>query len=173
MTGKTPDAQRILGTLRSDNGVGVVRIEDRFDFDQEEVWAALTTPKRLAQWYGDVEGELRVGGEVRLHVFTSGWRGTRQITGCDPPRHLSFVSKQAGDSSESAVEITLAADGGRTVIVYEHRGVPLDLLFAYGAGEQIHVEDLRDHLAGRDRDASESRWDALEPAYRELASKIE
>lgn len=50
--------------------------------------------------------------------------------------------------------------------------MPVDLLWAYGIGEQLHVEDLAGHLAGRERDASESRWDELEPAYRESAEKI-
>jgi uncharacterized protein YndB with AHSA1/START domain len=173
MTGKTPEGQRILGTLRSDGGVGVVRIEDHFDSGQEEVWAALTNPERLARWYGEVEGELRIGGEVRLHVFASGWEGTTRVTECDPPRRLALISKQSGDKNESALEVTLAAHEDKTVLVYEHRGIPLDLLFSYGAGEQIHVEDLGDHLAGRERDPNQGRWDALEPAYRELAAKID
>ena len=36
MTANTPEGQRILGTLRSEDGVGVVRIGDRFDADKEE-----------------------------------------------------------------------------------------------------------------------------------------
>jgi hypothetical protein len=38
--------------------------------------------------------------------------------------------------------------------------MPLELLSAYGAGVQIHVEDLADHLAGRERrDDAKARWD--------------
>lgn len=172
MTANTPEGQRILGTLRSEDGVGVVRIEDRFDVDMDEVWAALTDPQRLARWYGDVEGELKAGGEFHCRVFASGWQGTSRVTVCDPPRRFALVSKESGDLNESAVEVTLTADEGKTTIVYEHRGIPLELLFAYGAGEQIHVEDLGNHLAGHGRDTDQGRWAALEPAYRELAAKI-
>ena len=163
-------SQRILGTLHVENGVGVVRIEDRFDAAIDEVWSALTDPTRLAEWYGEVEGALRLGGEFRSRVHASGWEGTGRITECEPPRRLATVSREPG-RDESVHQVTLIADGDRTGIVYENLTVPPDLLWAYGVGEQIHVEDLGAHLAGRERNG-ESRWQELEPAYRELAAKL-
>lgn len=171
MTSDAAEGQRVLGTFRSEDGVGVVRIEDRFDAPIDEVWSALTEPARLAQWYGEVEGDLRVGGEFHSHVFASGWEGTGRITECEAPRRLAFVAWEEG-RPEHALEVTLTAEGDQTVIVYENHGVPLDLLFAYGAGEQIHIEDLGGHLAGRERDAEEARWETLMSAYRPLAEKI-
>jgi hypothetical protein len=47
--------------------------------------------------------------------------------------------------------------------------LPLDLLWAYGAGLQIHVEDLAAHIAGRERDDTETRFDELKPLYKDLA----
>jgi uncharacterized protein YndB with AHSA1/START domain len=170
MTSNAPAGQRILGTLRSENGVGVVRIEDRLDAAIDEVWSALTEPERLAQWYGDVEGDLRVGGAFRAHVFASGWEGTGRITECEAPRRFATASQEPG-RPESVHTVTLTADGDQTVIVYENLSVPPNLLWAYGVGEQIHVEDLGAHLAGRERN-DESRWGELEPAYRELAAGI-
>jgi hypothetical protein len=49
--------------------------------------------------------------------------------------------------------------------------LPLEIVWAYGAGLQIHVEDLAAHLAGRGR-ADATRFGELEPAYRELAASI-
>ncbi|MFL5942935.1 MAG: SRPBCC family protein [Gaiellaceae bacterium] len=171
MTSNAPEGQRILGTLRTENGVGVVRIEDRFDAAIDEVWSALTDPTRLARWYGEVEGDLSLGGEFRSRVFASGWEGTGRITTCEPPRRLATVSREPG-RDESVHEVTLTADGDQTVIVYENLSVPPDLLWAYGTGEQIHVEDLGAHLAGLERNGDEARWAALESAYRELAAKL-
>jgi uncharacterized protein YndB with AHSA1/START domain len=170
VTSNAPEGQRVLGTLRSENGVGIVRIEDRFDATIDEVWSALTDRKRLAHWWGEVEGDLRAGGEYRARVFASGWEGTGRITDCEPPRRFATVSSEPG-RNESVHKVTLTEDGDQTVIVYENLSVPPDLLWAYGVGEQIHVEDLGAHLAGRER-ADESRWDELEPAYRELAAKV-
>jgi uncharacterized protein YndB with AHSA1/START domain len=167
-----PSGQRILGTLRAEDGVGVVRIEERFAAGIDEVWSALTEPERLARWYADVEGDLRVGGEIHVRVFASGAEGNRRITACDPPRGFTVVSKKPDQAGEDTFVVTLGADGDQTVLVFEHHGIPLDLLFAYGAGEQIHVEDLGAHLAGRERDSAEARWEALESAYRGPAEKI-
>ena len=47
------------------------------------------------------------------------------------------------------------------------------MLSAYGAGVQLHVEDLSDHLAGRERrDDAKARWDELLPAYQRLATDL-
>ena len=50
--------------------------------------------------------------------------------------------------------------------------MPLNQLAAYGAGIQIHAEDLAAYLAGRERCEAQARWNELIPAYRDLAAKI-
>ena len=50
--------------------------------------------------------------------------------------------------------------------------MPLDLLAAYGAGMQIHVEDLAAHIAGRERCDADARWDELRPPIEDLAAKL-
>jgi uncharacterized protein YndB with AHSA1/START domain len=159
---------RILGSLRSADGKGIVRMEDRFDTDIDDLWSALTDPDRLARWYGQVEGDLRPGGEYRAHVFASGWEGTGRIEACEPPRRLVVTGKDPDEPNEELTEVTLTADGGQTILVIEQRGLPLDKLAAYGAGMQIHVEDLGAHITGRER-ADEARWAELMPAYQDLA----
>ena len=69
MTSNARPGPRLIGSLRSEDGVGVVRMEDRFGTDIDDVWSALTDPSRLARWYGEVEGDLRVGGEYRARLF--------------------------------------------------------------------------------------------------------
>ncbi|MGH3288672.1 MAG: hypothetical protein ACRDPD_29000, partial [Streptosporangiaceae bacterium] len=59
MTGNARPGTRILGSLRSAGGTGVVRLEDRFDTGIDDLWSALTDPGRLARWHGQVEGDLR------------------------------------------------------------------------------------------------------------------
>ena len=65
---------RILGSVRSADGKGIVRIEDRLDTGIDDLWSALTDPRRLSRWIGDVEGDLRPGGE---HSFRSSHTGLR------------------------------------------------------------------------------------------------
>jgi hypothetical protein len=68
--------------------------------------------------------------------------------------------------------VTLAGDGDETTLVVEQRGLPLDLLWAYGAGLQIHIEDLAAYIAGRGRGDTKSRFAELHPASRDLAAKV-
>jgi len=170
MTSNAPATPRILGSLRSADGKGVVRMEDRFDTDVADLWSALTEPGRLARWLGDVEGDLRLGGEFRAHFFASGWEGTGRVETCEPPARLRVVTAQ-DPSEEHVIEATLAADGDGTMLVIEERGMPVEQLGGYGAGIQIHVEDLGNYLADRDR-VHEGRWEELLPAYRELAAAV-
>jgi len=172
MTGNTSGGVRILGSLGSADGFGIVRMEDRFDTDIDDVWSALTEPERLARWYGEIEGELRVGGAFRARLHASGWEGTGRVEECEPPRRLLVVSKEPDESNEDSTEVTLTGDGDQTVLVVEQRGLPQELLWAYGAGLQIHVEDLAAHIAGRERDDTETRFDELKPAYKDLATNI-
>jgi uncharacterized protein YndB with AHSA1/START domain len=90
VTSEAHESARILGSLRSENGKGVVRMEDRFDAGIEDVWSALTDPSRLSQWYGEVEGDLRLGGAYRAHVFATGSEINGRVEACEP--HLAVLS---------------------------------------------------------------------------------
>ena len=172
MTSNAREGGRILGSLRSADGKGIVRMEDRFDTDIDDLWSALTDPRRLARWLGEVEGDLRLGGEFRARFFSSGWEGTGRVEACEPPQRLLVLTKDADEPAEQVIEATLAVDGDQTILVIEERGMPLDQLAAYGAGVQIHVEDLAAHLAERERRDTEARWDELLPAYQALAANV-
>jgi uncharacterized protein YndB with AHSA1/START domain len=117
MTRDARGRDRILGSLRSAEGKGVVRVEDRFDTQVEDVWSALTDPRRLAGWLGEVEGDLRLGGEFRAHFFASGWEGTGRVAACEPPQHLLVVTKHANASEEQAIEATLTSHGAQTILL--------------------------------------------------------
>ena len=169
---------RILGSLRSVDGKGVVRMEERYDTDIDDLWSALTDPRRLARWIGEVEGDLRPGGEIRTKFFASGAENTGRVEACEPPKRLLLATKHVDKPYDLVIEATLTADGDQTVLVVEERGMPLDLLHGYGAGIQIHFEHLTDHIAGREpRDIEDStieaRWLELVPAYQVLAAQVD
>ena len=172
MTSNPRAGNRILGSLRSADGKGVVRMEDRFDTDIDDAWSALTDPRRLARWLGEVEGDLRPGGEYRFRFHASGSEGTGRVEACDPPRRLLVQTREPGQQNEHAIEVTLASDGDQTVLVWEERGLPLDHLAAYGSGIQVHVEDLSAYIAGRERGDAQARWAELLPAYQDLAADV-
>lgn len=171
MTSKTQSAPRVLGSLRAADGKGVVRIEERYDTDIDDLWSALTEPRRLARWIAEVGGDLRLGGEFQAR-FTSGWEGTGRVEACEPPRRLRVLTTETGELEEEDLEATLTADGDQTILVIEARGLPVEYLAAHGAGWQVHAEDLAAHLAGRERCEIKTRWNELIPAYRALVGNL-
>src|ERR1700760_529181 len=96
MTSNAAAGNRIVGTLRTGDGRGVVRMEDRFDTDIGDLWSALTDPGRLARWLGECEGDLRLGGEFRARFFASGWEGTGR-GGAGGGRGMRGPAAPAGD----------------------------------------------------------------------------
>jgi len=180
MTGNARPATRILGSLRSADGNGVVRIEDRYDTDIDDLWSALTDPGRLARWYGQVDGDLRLGGEFHQYIESNDVDATGRVEACEPPRRLIVTTRETDESwrrgrgvppFDQTIEATLTADGDHTVLVVEVRGMPLDKIAFWGVGWQIHAESLAAYLAGRERGDVEARWGELVPPYQELAAK--
>ena len=159
----------IEGTLHSVDGQGVVRMKSRYLTHIDDLWSALTDPRRLAQWYGNVEGDLHVGGDFAVKVPASGWDGQGRIDVCDSPRKLEVTIWEVG-GDEGVVEAELTSDGDGTVLVIERRGIALDLTWAHGAGWEEHLEDLAAHLAGEEApdwsNRGDSRFDELVPLYR-------
>jgi uncharacterized protein YndB with AHSA1/START domain len=143
-------------------------MEDRFDTDVDDLWSALTDPDRIAHWFGEVEGELSQGGEFRVRIALAGKR-TGQVEACEPPQRLLLTMRdpdpQPGQPEQTVIEAQLIAEGAQTSLVWEERGMPVDLLPAYGAGIQIHVEHLADYIGGQDLRNVEARWNELLPAY--------
>jgi hypothetical protein len=101
---------------------------------------------------------------------------------CEPPRRLQVVTRETDESwqqgegvppFDQTIEATLTADGDRTRLVIETYGMPLDAVAFYGAGWQIHAENLATYLAGRETGDTEARWGELVPAYQDLAATID
>lgn len=171
---------RILGTLRSADGAGIVRIEDRYDTDIADLWTALTDPDRLARWYGRVEGDLRAGGSFRVRIEAAEIDGTGSVEECEPPTRLRVTTRETDESAgaggdapfDEVVEATLTAEGAHTRLVIEVRGLPLAKIAAYGAGWQMHAESLAEDVAGREPADNGERWAVLIPAYTKMAADI-
>jgi len=167
---------RIIGTTQAlDETRGAVRVEDVYDTGIDDLWQACTTPERLARWIAVVSGDLRVGGTVRA-IFTSTATGTARVEVCEAPHHL-LVTVDPGTDDETQIEAWLTEEGARTRLVVEERGLPVDKLHFFGAGWQVHLEDLGRSLASggsahadgwseqKAAPAWHERWVELTPAY--------
>ena len=114
---------------------------------------------------------------LHQHLDRSG-DGSRSAT----PRTTCSLTTQPGTDDETQLEAWLTAEGSRTRLVVEERGLPVGQLHFYGAGWQVHLEDLGRSLAsgrlGARRAAGRSRrpprpgtqrWTELTPAYEDTA----
>lgn len=161
-------------TWRLDDSLGAIRVEQWYDTDIDDLWEACTSPERLARWLAEVSGDLREGGTVHA-VFTSTWSGPLIVEVCDPPHRL--LLREGPGTEEAQIEAWLTADGPRTRLVVEQRGLPLDGLRAHGAGWHAHLDDLGRsltidgpvHVHGWSAEAPapawRARWNELAPSY--------
>jgi hypothetical protein len=72
-----------------------------------------------------------------------------------------------GTDDEQQIEVRLSAEGGRTRLSVENRGLPLAELPLHGAGWQAHLEDLGRSLAG-EPSIWNARWSELTPVYQSM-----
>lgn len=163
---------------RLDATRGAVRVEQVYDTGIDDLWEACTKPERLARWLAQVTGDLRSGGTIDI-TFTSTWTGPARIEACEAPHHL-LITGEPGTEQETQIEAWLSAEGDKTRLVVEDRGLDAGKLHFHGAGWQVHLEDLACALdldgpadpegwsATQAAPAWKARWVELTPAYEAL-----
>ena len=176
-----PGDEHVVGSLSASDGKGVVRIEKQFDTTIDDLWSAVVDPDRLARWYGRVEGELRPGGTFHTRIESADIDSTGRVEACEPPHRLQVTTRETDESwqrgpgpapFDETIEATLTTEGNRARLVIEVRGLPIDRVASYGAGWQIHAENLAAHLSDGEPIDIEARWQALLARYRQLADEL-
>jgi uncharacterized protein YndB with AHSA1/START domain len=127
------------GTVASvGEGVYDLRFERRYELSAAKVWAALTTPERIADWFSEAEVDLRVGGRFVL-------RGVCQVRGSivelNPPRLLTWTwPDPAHPDSVVRWELFDEAAGCRLVLTQTRLRAPE--LVGVATGWHTHLEGL-------------------------------
>jgi uncharacterized protein YndB with AHSA1/START domain len=104
------------GSVRKTEDGGFIVAFDRLtDRPPARVWAALTDPKILANWLGDVELDLRIGGPFIIRFRRMSVVMTGQITALDPGRMLEYTWSENWGMPTSKVrwEVSPADSGCR------------------------------------------------------------
>jgi uncharacterized protein YndB with AHSA1/START domain len=131
-----------------------------------KVWAALTVPERLADWFGAAKIDLRVGGTLQI-TSGNGKVSELSITLVDAPHVLSW--SWTIDGLNTSVLFELAPDGDGCRLTLTHSG--LSARHGRGAGVRAgwhaHLEGLADSLDGRTTSwaLKEQRAAAVAPLY--------
>ena len=158
-----PDRSR-YGTVHKRADGFELRFERQLFHPVEKVWAALTTPAQLAQWFAPGEMDLTLGGRVYL-AFTDGDGVVDgRVTALAPPALLEFTWTDDGKDL-GIVRWELIGDGGGTRLVLTHT-VPeaaRDFGLPALAGWHTLLEQLVALLAGQP--FPQDRWHELHDDY--------
>jgi len=140
----------VTGTSEPGSGpvelVQTIRIEAR----PEIVYRHFTDPARLAAWWGEATLEAQPGGELRVAMD----RGPRPVMRgryleLEPFRRIvfSFGWQATPDApaippESTRVEVTLADEGGATLLTLRHSGLPAGLGDETRAGWADYLDRL-------------------------------
>jgi uncharacterized protein YndB with AHSA1/START domain len=144
---------RYDGVLERTAEGGVIRFERHLAYDVQDVWDAITTPERLADWWlpfeADITVDLREGGEM---VFAGAPDGepvtmTCTILRLEPPSLLEHTHPAPGSRMRWELE---AHDTGCTLrLSHVVPDVEEAVGSCYVVGLQTSLDRLEPHLAGR------------------------
>ncbi|GAB5401779.1 MAG: SRPBCC family protein [Aureliella sp.] len=84
-----------------------------FSIKLDELWIAVTTPDRLAQWLAPVSGELKLGGRYQMDGNAGG-----KIKQCTPPEAFEVTWEFGENTSWLRVQLDPIGDG--TKLTLEH-----------------------------------------------------
>lgn len=161
------EPQTAAGALRSDGDRCAVHFERLYDFTPDELWSALTDPRRLRRWLADTPRfEGRAGGQVEL-AFDEGTAEGRVLT-WDEPRVLEYEWRFPGED-ESVVRFELRPQDAGTLLVLDHWRLGRAAGTGYAAGWHAHL----DALAGAIELVEwQQRLEGLLPLYRAQADDL-
>jgi uncharacterized protein YndB with AHSA1/START domain len=153
---------------RSADGYEVVFVR-RLARPIEKVWAALTVPERIADWFTDMRfiPELRLGARVELrfpdddppYEMTKG-----EVIAFDPPRLLAWTWTDPAHP-DSIVRCELAPDGDGCVLTFCQSGMGTQHLTGTAAGWHVFLGGLEGATDGVRTPGSIERERVIRPAY--------
>lgn len=131
----------------------VTRDGDRFDLAYVrriakpigQVWEAITTPKRIADWFTSVEMEPRLGGLYRI-TFEDGYALDGEIIAFDPPRRFAHTWPDPAHP-DSVVRYDLEPDGDGCVLRFSQTALGREHMDCVG-GWHIFLDAIPGAIEG-------------------------
>ena len=133
----------------------------------EKVWAALTVPERIADWFTEMKFTPRV--ELNAAVELTFEDSPSQMTGgkvvaFDPPRLFAWTWPHETHPN-SVVRCELEPDGDGCVLTFSQSGMGTQHLTGTAAGWHVFLGGLEGATEGVRTPGSIEREKALRPAY--------
>ena len=142
---------------RADAGEVTIRGDDmqvvfhrHYNKPIEKVWAAVTTPERLADWLAEAEIEMKVGGAIRLNWNKGANIMEGRVVALDPPHAFAWTWPLGG--RDTLVRFDLKADADGCWLTLTHSNLSSHASGGGGgvrAGWHAHMEGIPDAIEGR------------------------
>jgi uncharacterized protein YndB with AHSA1/START domain len=132
----------------------ITRNGDRYDLSYvrrlaqpiEKVWASITTPERIADWFTTVELEPRLGGHYRLS-FEDGYAMDGEIVAFEPPRLFAHTWPDP-EHPDSVVRYELEPEGYGCRLTFSQTGLARQHMDCVG-GWHIFLDAIPGATEGR------------------------
>lgn len=120
---------RVVETRMQDGQEMLVVVASRaYDTTVDDLWNAVTDKSRLARWFAQVDGDLKLGGRFQVKNNASG-----TVTTCVPPTSYAVTWEFGGGVSWVNVLLQPTKSGGAHLTV-EHIAPPNPHWDKFGAG---------------------------------------
>lgn len=137
------------GQVRREGETVTLVFHRRYARPVDKVWAALTVPERLSDWFAQAKlDRLEVGAVIELYFTGADYRSIARIVELDPPRTIAWIWSEPDGSQASHVRFELAADGEGTQLTLTHSGLPIDEAKGVDSGWHAHLEAIEDAADG-------------------------
>ncbi len=154
-----PDSSPVAGSeggpglLREDNDRASVVFRRRIRHPIEDVWEAITDPRKLEIWFmTKVTGDISPGGRIEME-HGSGVRATGRVLECLRPRTYEYEwnlppgpQNPVGESSIVRWELTAA--GSETLLVLTHRKLTRPTAEVFARGISVLLDRMSAMLDG-------------------------
>ena len=127
--------------IARDDGAYDLVLERRLKRPIEKVWAALTVAERIADWFTQVELDLRIGGIYRLTFPEQNYRMEGVIVELEPLRRLAHTWPH-DEHPHSVVRYELEPDGDGCRLSLTQTALPRTLLSGKAPGWHTFLEAL-------------------------------
>lgn len=166
-------AEQDLGTVRRDGDTVTVVFHRRYARPVEKVWAALTVPERISDWFANTTiDSVGVGGAMDLDFKDENYRSAGRIVIFEPMTTFAWEWSELDGSKTSLVRWDLEPDGDGCRVTLTHSGLQPSEAKDVGPGWHAHLMAIEDAADGIETPWStvRERESAVRDRYAEWAS---
>lgn len=134
-----------VGEIRRVGETVQVIFRRRYARPIEKVWAALTTPERISDWFANTTiDRMEVGGQVTLDFKDENYRAVGEIAIYTPMQTFAWTWSELDGSETTLVRWDLEPDGDGCKVTLTHSGLTPKQGSEVGPGWHAHLQAIED-----------------------------